>query len=80
LEMAIGEPLFTLQRTYDVEYIKHRLQNPQGIVDEATQKLQHVEEGARNVILQCLVEDPAKRSTCDDLLNHDYFQKSTDIQ
>lgn len=74
LEVAIGEPLFTLQRTYDVEYIRERLKDPQGIVDEARQRMEHVDPLARDVILQCLVLDPNKRSTCEQLLKHEYFQ------
>eukprot|EP00980_Cylindrotheca_fusiformis_P021924 scaffold8755_cov145-Cylindrotheca_fusiformis.AAC.1 len=75
-EMATGEPLFTLQRTYDVDYIQQRLQHPQGIIDEAKQKMMEhgVEEEAKNIILQCLVEDPTKRSSCEDLLKQNYFQ------
>jgi hypothetical protein len=74
LEMATGEPLFTLQKTYDVDYIKERLKDPQAIVSEATHKLQDIEDGAKNVILQCLVVDPKERSTCKQLLQDDYFK------
>jgi len=72
-ELAVGEPLFTLQRTYDVEYIKERLKSPEGIVDEANKKMWKVESGARNIIRKCLVVDPTKRSSCDDLLQDPYF-------
>ncbi|CAJ1962669.1 unnamed protein product [Cylindrotheca closterium] len=72
-ELAVGEPLFTLQRTYDVEYIKERLKNPEGIVDEANKKMWKVESGARNIIRKCLVVDPTKRSSCDELLQDPYF-------
>ncbi|KAL3934828.1 MAG: hypothetical protein SGBAC_009534, partial [Bacillariaceae sp.] len=76
LEMAIGEPLFTLQNTYNVDYVRDRLKNPQGIVDEAKQRLEAavVDPLARDIILQCLVVDPTERSTCEQLLNHEYFQ------
>lgn len=74
LEMTIGEPLFTLQRTYDVDYIKDRLKHPEGIIDEALQKMQHVEEEAKRIILKCLVVDPTKRSSSDELLKDYYFQ------
>ncbi|KAL3942755.1 MAG: hypothetical protein SGBAC_003099 [Bacillariaceae sp.] len=72
-ELAVGEPLFTLQRTYDVDYIKERLKNPEGIVDEANKKMWKVESGARNIIRKCLVVDPTKRSSCDELLQDPYF-------
>jgi len=72
-ELAVGEPLFTLQRTYDVDYIKERLKNPHGIVDEANKKMWKVESGARNIIRNCLVVDPTKRSSCDELLQDPYF-------
>jgi len=73
-ELATGEPLFTLQRTYDVDYIKERLRSPQGIVEEANLKLENVDPEARKIILRCLVVDPEMRSTCDELLKDDYFQ------
>ncbi|CAJ1956805.1 unnamed protein product [Cylindrotheca closterium] len=74
LEMAIGEPLFTLHHTYDVDYVRERLKDPQGIVNQARQRLEHIDYQARDVILQCLVVEPTKRSTCEQLLNHEYFQ------
>eukprot|EP00980_Cylindrotheca_fusiformis_P018695 scaffold6226_cov118-Cylindrotheca_fusiformis.AAC.9 len=79
-EIAVGEPLFTLQRTYDVEYIKERLKNPEGIIAEANKKMWKVESGARNVIRQCLVVDPQKRSTCEQLLQDAYFQRQPSNQ
>jgi len=80
-EMATGEPLFTLQRTYDVDYIKERLRSPQGIVDEANLKLQSVDPDVRKIILRCLVVDPQERSTCDELLKDNFFQcESPDLE
>jgi len=73
-EIATGEPLYTLQKTYDVDYIRERLKSPQGIVDEANLKLQNVDPGARRIIQNCLVVDPQKRSTCDELLKDVYFK------
>ena len=81
-EIAVGEPLFTLQKTYDVEYIKERLRDSAGIVEEATLKLRNVgvDPGARNVIEQCLVVDPTKRTSCERLLKNDYFLYPPTIQ
>ena len=72
-EMAVGHPFYTLEMTYDVEYIKHRLKDPHGIIAEAYVSLSNVNEGARNVILQCLTLDPRLRRSCEDLLNDPYF-------
>jgi hypothetical protein len=74
-EIAVGEPLFTLQRTYDVDYIKERLKNPEGIIAEANKKMWKIESGARDIIRQCLVVDPEKRSSCEQLLQDAYFQR-----
>jgi serine/threonine protein kinase len=64
-----------------VDYIKERLRSPQGIVDEANLKLQSVDPDVRKIILRCLVVDPQKRSTCNELLKDDYFQcKSPDLE
>ena len=72
-EIATGGPLFTLQKTYDVEYIKTRLRNPDGIVGEAYNKLENVDPGARNVIMKCLRVDPSLRPSCEELLRDTYF-------
>jgi hypothetical protein len=74
-EIAVGEPLFTLQRTYDVDYIKERLKNPDGIITEANKKMWKLDSGARDIIRQCLVVDPEKRSSCEQLLQDAYFQR-----
>jgi calcium-dependent protein kinase len=74
-EIAVGEPLFTLQRTYDVEYIKERLKYPDGIIAEANKKMWKVESGARSIIRQCLVVDPERRGSCEEMLQHAYFQR-----
>lgn len=73
-EIAVGEPLFTLQKTYDVDYIKKRLSNPEGIVQEANQKMWKVDAGAKNIIRQCLAVDPNERMSCQELLQEEYFQ------
>ena len=81
-EIATGQPLFTLQKTYDIDYIKERLKDPEGIIQEAAIKLRNVHPGARSVIQQCLVIDPKKRSSCKELLQNEYFNnnKSSTIQ
>ena len=73
-EIAVGEPLFTLQKTYDVDYIKKRLSNPEGIVQEANQKMWKVDAGAKHIIRQCLAVDPNERMSCQELLQEEYFQ------
>ena len=77
-EMVAGEPVLTLQKCYDVEYIKSRLRDPQHFVEEVYQKLDNlvgIEEGAKNIVKQCLVVDPKQRSSCEDLLMNDYFRQ-----
>ena len=76
-EMVTGQPLLTLQKTYDVEYIKTRLRDPQNLVDEVHKKLDEltdVDEGAKNIVKQCLIVDPTRRASCEDLLKDAYFR------
>ena len=78
-EMVTGEPLLTLQKTYDVEYIRSRLRNPQELVDEVHAKLdamKDIDDGAKELVKRCLIVDPKQRCSCEDLLNDDYFQQN----
>eukprot|EP00957_Ditylum_brightwellii_P100746 7678749-Ditylum_brightwellii.AAC.1 len=60
-------------QTYDIEYIKGRLKDPDGVINRVHSKLWNMDAGARGVITHCLVVDPENRCKCEELLKDRYF-------